>query len=141
MRLPQGLLTAVTVAAVLYLTLVPRPLPDMDMPMWEHTDKVVHALMMLGVLWAANVDIMRRNRIRWCRMRLSSMVWLTVAVMAFGGVIELAQGAMQMGRGADWVDFAADCAGAVVAAVISWLAPWPYPRRQQAPSQTGREPR
>jgi VanZ family protein len=129
MRLPQWLLTTVTVAAVLYLTLVPRPLPDMEMPMWEHTDKVVHALMMLGVLWAANIDIMRRNRIRWCRMRLSSMVWLAVAVMAFGGAIELAQAAMQMGRGAEWADFAADCTGAVVAAMISWLAPWPDQQR------------
>ena len=130
MRLPQGLLTAITVAVVLYLTLVPRPLPDMEVPLWEHTDKVVHALMMMGVLWAANIDIMRRNRTRWSRMQLQSMILLTLAVMAFGGAIELAQAAMELGRGADWVDFAADCGGAIIAAAVSWLTPWPY-RQQQ----------
>lgn len=36
-----------------------------------------------------------------------------------GGAIELLQGAMQLGRGADWYDLLADAVGALVAFFIA----------------------
>ena len=89
--LPAWVLSAVTVSAVMYLTLVPRPLPDMGVSFWEHTDKVVHAIMMAGVVWAVSLDIMRRNRSRVIRLRFPDIVAVCVAVVLFGGAIELAQ--------------------------------------------------
>ena len=124
--LPAWVLSAVTVSAVMYLTLVPRPLPDMGVSFWEHTDKVVHAIMMAGVVWAVSLDIMRRNRSRVIRLRFPDIVAVCAAVVLFGGAIALAQGTEFIGRGADWADFWADTAGAVIAGMVTWRLPWPY---------------
>lgn len=129
LRLPQWALTAVCVAAVLYLTLFPHPLPDNDLRLWEHTDKVVHALMMAGVVWCAALDLMRRSRSTLRPLRLRELAAITFTVILFGGAIELAQRAMELGRGADWADWAADSIGAVAAALITWRVPWPRSRR------------
>ena len=40
--LPPCIFSVVCIIAVLYLTLVPRPLPDMDIPLFPGADKVVH---------------------------------------------------------------------------------------------------
>ena len=113
LKLPPWTLTVVVVTAVLYLTLAPDPLPDIDTPMWEHTDKVVHAIMMLGVAWGIGLDMMRASRTEL--RRLPGRVLLTIAVVTalFGGGVELLQSAMQMGRSADIVDFGADTVGAL----------------------------
>ena len=117
-KLPRFLPTVLVVGAVLYLTLVPKPLPDTDINWMEHTDKVVHALMMLGVYLTVAFDIMRRGR-QPVGLSSSCMVWLLVAVVAFGGAIELAQGAMGAGRGCDLYDFIADAIGAYVGYLIA----------------------
>ena len=119
LKVPRWVCSAVVIAAVLYLTLVPSPLPENDIPLWEHTDKVVHAIMMLGIWWAVALDWGRGQTIGWRRS-----VWLTVAVIALGGIIELLQGSMGLGRGASWGDFAADAAGAIIAALT-----YPYARK------------
>lgn len=59
-RLPPFTLTAIVTAAVLYLTLVPKPLPDNDIEWFEGADKVVHAIMMLGITGSLGLDYMRR---------------------------------------------------------------------------------
>lgn len=61
-RLPPFTLTAIVTAAVLYLTLVPKPLPDNDIEWFEGADKVVHAIMMLGITGSLGLDYMRPIR-------------------------------------------------------------------------------
>lgn len=113
-KVPRWAASAMAIAAVLYLTLAPKPLPDNDMHLWQHTDKVVHSLMMSAVYLSLCFDIWRGKKVK-TRYKLL----LVTAVAAFGGAIELAQMAMDMGRGASWGDFAADCAGASIAALLS----------------------
>lgn len=120
-RLPKWTLTTLTTAAILWLTLAPHPLPEVDMPLFPHADKVVHALMMGGLLWSWALDIMRCHR-AWIRPP-HRLLQATIAVILFGGAIELAQLAMHAGRGAEWLDFAADAAGAVVAMLTLRLLP------------------
>ncbi len=110
-RLPRWLLTTLTVSAVLYLTLAPKPLPDNDIHFWEHTDKLVHALMMFGVYTALALDLRRplTPRLRWL---------LFAAVALFGAAIELAQQSMHLGRTASIPDLAADLAGAAAALLL-----------------------
>jgi VanZ family protein len=54
--------------------------------------------------------------------------WLALWLMAFGGAIELMQGAMGFGRDADWRDMVANGAGIVTALAVayaglgSWIA-------------------
>lgn len=137
-------LTLITLAAILWLTLAPDPLPDeMDIPLFPGADKVVHGLMMAGLTWAACLDLMRKNRRlpHWRRLRFVTVMVIVVLVCLFGGGIELVQKAMDMGRGADWLDFAADASGAVGAGLIVVALPWPRRQRRQESDQTGREPR
>lgn len=112
LKIPRWVSSVLVIGAVLYLTLFPKPLPDNDLQFWEHTDKVVHALMMLGVYWALALDIRRG-----ASLSVGFRVWLFLAVVAFGGAIELAQMAMGLGRGASLGDFAADALGALLAAL------------------------
>lgn len=113
LKIPRWWSSALVICAVLYLTLFPHPLPDNDIQFWEHTDKIVHGLMMAGTYWAIAFDMGRGRRLS-TRARL----WLLGGVIAFGGAIELAQGAMGLGRGASCGDFAADAAGTLIAALL-----------------------
>ncbi len=128
LRLYPGLLSTLVVLAILWLTLAPHPLPDDDIPMFENADKVVHALMFGGLVFALVFDRELLGVRRWLRGAVRASIgdrWLlivfAVGSSAFGGVIELLQGAMGLGRGCDPWDFVADAVGAVVFAVIS---PW-----------------
>ncbi len=115
--LPDWLLTVVVSVAILYLTLVPRPLPDVDIPLFPGADKLVHALMFGGLAGAVALD--------WARWRgVSVLTPCRLAVIALiatlaGGMIELLQLVMAMGRGCELWDFVADGCGAVSGA---WLA-------------------
>ena len=120
-HLPKWTLTTLAAAAILWLTLAPHPLPEIDMPLFPHADKVVHALMMGGLLWAWALDIMRLHR-AWIRPP-RRLILATIAVILFGGAIELAQLVMHAGRGAEWPDFAADAAGAIAAMLTLHLLP------------------
>lgn len=114
LKIPRWVSSAVVISAVLYLTLAPKPLPDNDIRFWEHTDKIVHALMMAGTYWSLALDIGRGRK-----LSVSCRMWLLSVVIAFGGAIELAQEAMGMGRGASLGDFAADSAGTLLAALTA----------------------
>jgi hypothetical protein len=148
LKIYPGLFTALVVLAILWLTLAPHPLPSDDIPMFEGADKVVHALMFGGLVFALTFD--RRlfaHRRQLAAFRTADnqatpsslhaeatrggsqsamagwMVLLCFAVASslFGGVIELLQDAMGLGRGGDVWDFCADTVGALFFAAIS---PW-----------------
>lgn len=115
-RLPAWTLTVVVSIAILYLTLVPRPVPDDMIPPIPGLDKIVHALMFGGLAGAIVLDRTRRHGCSRLRP-LASLA--AVIAMAAGGVIELLQGAMGMGRGMEVTDFIADGIGAWLGAVTA----------------------
>lgn len=111
-QFPRFSATVAVMAAIAYLTLVPRPLPEVDVPMFPGADKVVHAVMFGTLAAVMMVDVARwrgREVGFWCSASLA-----LVAIL-LGGLVELLQMWMGMGRGAEWWDFAADAAGALVA--------------------------
>ena len=114
-HMPSWLLTIVTVAASLLVTLCRPPMPEEDIPSIPGLDKVVHALMCAAVTAAAWVDLRL-----WLRRRPAA--WQTslcsLGAILLGGAIEIAQGAMHMGRAADFYDFVADTIGALAAFAI-----------------------
>lgn len=107
--------SAVVMAAILWLTLAPHPLPRVRVELFDGFDKVVHALMMFALAAALLCDYWRfkgRKRIgKW------PILWIFVGVAIFSAFDEWAQGAMCMGRSADIWDFAADLTGAAGAAL------------------------
>ena len=122
--LPAGLCSILVTGAILWSTLAPHPLPESDMPVIPGMDKVVHACMFGGFYFVLALDLVlwrvgKKRAIRPLVPGRMAVVFALFAV-AFGGGIELAQGAMGMGRGCDLWDFVADVAGVAVAV---WLTP------------------
>lgn len=105
--------TMIVVAVILYATLFPDPMPVDDMELIPGMDKLIHAIMFGGLVGAVAFDYSRSHDIA-CPAR-RTMVLFAVCALIFGGVIELLQDAMGLGRGAEWADFAADSLGALVA--------------------------
>lgn len=117
-RIPRFLTSAVVTAVVLYLTLAPRPFGSVRIPLFEGADKVVHFMMFFAMAFAYHFDF-RRGKKPIDEARL--MGWIFVSLSAFGGLIELAQWKMRMGRSGDWYDLLADIAGAVYGIILVWL--------------------
>lgn len=113
-RVPRWLMSVVVIAAIAYLTLVPSPLPEPPTPLFDGADKVVHGLMFLVLAWCLNRDLSRQKSL------VTAAAAFALAT-AYGGLIEILQGAMQLGRSADILDFAADVAGAATGSLISYF--------------------
>lgn len=109
--LPPWILTVAVSAAILYLTLVPRPVPE-DMSFnFPGIDKAVHGIMFAALAGAIVTDSLRRSghaSKRGTRTALTAALISTAA----GGLIELAQRWMGLGRGCETLDFVADAIGA-----------------------------
>lgn len=105
----SGVASVILIALILFLTLTPNPLPDKTPPMFPGADKLAHAAMFGALALSLLFDYRLINR------RLPSVrtaVATTAAASVFGGLIEILQQAMGMGRTAEWGDFVADTAGA-----------------------------
>lgn len=110
--------TALVVLCILYLTLVPRPLPDNDINI-PGLDKVVHALMFGGLAFVAVIDLARMRKRCYRSLTRRGVIAVALSVALFGGGVEIAQDAMDMGRGGDIYDFIADVAGVVIGIYLS----------------------
>ncbi|MCM1450181.1 MAG: VanZ family protein [Clostridiales bacterium] len=121
--LPHGILTVLILLVILYLTLMPDPLPDTHVELFAGADKVVHAIMFAALAGAIVLDMVRFRRVD----RLSAGVVAAIVVVASlaGGGIELLQGTMNAGRSCDFYDFVADAVGAVAGALVALpIARW-----------------
>lgn len=117
-KIPVWVSSLVVVALIAYLTLVPKPFGDEDIPLFPGADKVVHFLMFGGLAWVLTLDWWRHRRMH-LGMR-SVIVWAVVSSLA-GGVVELAQAGMNLGRSGDWYDLLADSLGAFACAFTAYL--------------------
>lgn len=116
LRLPRWLISSVCLALILYLTLVPKPLPDNDIQFWEHTDKIVHTIMFGALYVCGFLDFWRGKR-----PSARKTVALGIGVIAIGGAIEVAQQSMGLGRGGSLGDWLADTGGMLLAvALMIW---------------------
>ncbi|MCC8072429.1 MAG: VanZ family protein [Bacteroidales bacterium] len=125
---PPYIFTAMVVIAICYLTLMPDPLPDADLPLFPGVDKVVHFLMFGGLAVIMCFDYGRR-RGHCHSIKLSLGVTLLMALISSvaGGVVEVLQGIMGLGRSADWLDLLADTLGAFVCALTFYFIVKRYP--------------
>lgn len=111
---PVPLPGVAAICLILWLTLAPDPMGEVDMPLFEGIDKVVHACMFgfLGSVWW--FDVGRRGG-NWRSPRAGVSLLCAGGALAMGIVIELLQGAMQLGRSFEWADMVADGAGCAIA--------------------------
>ena len=117
-KLPPWTLTIVCSAAILYLTLMPEPLPDGTPMLFPGADKLVHAIMFGGLTYCILVDYRRRRRNNNSKVSTKIRVTAAIASTAAGAAIELAQILTGAGRSGDLLDLLADAAGAFIAAFL-----------------------
>lgn len=113
------MLTVIVVLAILWLTLVPKPLGEKEISLFPGADKVVHALMFGGLTFVALVDWARGRN--YCSVRPAVCIVTALASTLLGVAIEYIQRAMALGRDFDVMDMAADACGAFIVALI-WIA-------------------
>ncbi len=92
----------IVVAVILYATWVPKPIDPDDIPPIPYFDKLVHAVMMGGLVGALLFDIRRHRRDTVINLRLVLKIALVVAV--FSVVDEFVQGILPIGRPSDPLD-------------------------------------
>ncbi|HTQ37367.1 MAG TPA: VanZ family protein [Steroidobacteraceae bacterium] len=82
--------------------------PARDLPKVHLWDKAQH-MIAFGTLafWFGGIVVRRE------------LLWVAVGVILFGGLIEVAQGTMHLGRDADWHDLAADAFGTVIGVMLA----------------------
>ncbi|MCM1451144.1 MAG: VanZ family protein [Clostridium sp.] len=107
-----------TLAVILYAVFASDPLPDTKMPPIPHLDKIIHAVMMGGLVGAVAFDLQRKNtRVPKLSFKLMASIWLGVAL--FSAFTEIAQSALTRTRQGDLSDLAADLIGAAAAVYLA----------------------
>lgn len=118
-KVPTGLLSGITVAAILWLTLAPHPTGRLQIPTFVGADKVAHAVMFAFLALVVLFELMKRHA--WQMLPLTTVGLVAFGCSVFGIGIEFAQRAMGMGRGLEVLDMLADAAGAFGMAGV-WAA-------------------
>ncbi len=113
--------TLLVAASVLYLSLLREPhlmLNDMVRLPWS--DKIAHALMYFTLTAVYIFDLRRLSRnIQMPKPKYTNAVVVgAVAIIAYGGLIELLQGAFFAPRTAEWLDWLADTIGTLTATAL-----------------------
>ncbi|MBO7610330.1 MAG: VanZ family protein [Muribaculaceae bacterium] len=109
--LPVGVLSAIVVLGITYFSLAPRPLGDISMRLFPHSDKVAHFLMYFVAVIAFLTDYAKA--IKPHHTKLNIELALLASAMLLGLILEIIQLAMNIGRGYDTMDIFADCIGAL----------------------------
>ena len=110
--------TALVLLLILYLTLVPRPLPNTNIEI-PGLDKLAHAIMFGVLAFVTSIDMARRNRNVIRTLSNSTIIYISIIVAFVGLLIEILQQLMQLGRGGDLLDFIADIIGIFIASIIT----------------------
>lgn len=131
LKVPTGVTSAFFMLVVLYLCLAPQPVQGGGLLYFPGADKVVHFLMFFAIAASFIFDCSKGDLPRLPGM--GRVVAATVAAVVLGGVVEVAQGLMGLGRSADIFDLLADAAGAVCAAVLMRLCVLKMLQRNAAP--------
>ena len=114
-KYPLSLLIILT---VVYLSFFKPPQTEMDSI--PGIDKVVHVCMYLGMSGMLWLEFVRAHRKDAGRVRMwHAWVGAALCPVLFSGVVELLQAYCTTYRGGDWLDFAANATGAVLASAVA----------------------
>jgi VanZ family protein len=111
----------VVILAILYLSFFTPPKTDLDEV--PNIDKLVHTCMYGGLCFMIWVEYLRSHR---TLHRVKLTLWAVVAPIALSGVIELLQAYATTTRSGDWLDFAANTLGVLLAIPVGLYLLKPY---------------
>lgn len=113
-------LSLLVILAVIYLSFFKPPSTDLALMKIPHMDKLVHLCMyagMSGMLWVEFLHAHRRDHAPlW-----HAWVGALLCPVLFSGVVELLQQYCTSHRGGDWLDFAANATGALLATLLAYF--------------------
>lgn len=113
--------TVAVLIAILYLTLLPKPLGEEEIHLFEGADKVVHFIMFGGLTGTAIFDRFRISR----PMTMCGALVIALISALIGATVEYLQYAMLLGRaGNDVYDALANTLGAFTAVPVCRLLKW-----------------
>ena len=104
---------------ILWLTLAPKPTGEVSVSLFPGADKLLHAGMFCVLAFLILRDRSRLGKRHSATLRASVCVWAAVTLL--GGIIELLQETMQLGRTFEWCDILADSAGALAGAAAAMI--------------------
>ena len=99
--LALGIVMLVVIATVCLL-------PSQNLPDLPTSDKFKHVVAFGALAFWFGTIVVRRD-----------VPWVALGALAFGGFIEIAQWAMDVGRSAEWLDFFADGIGVVLGCLLA----------------------
>lgn len=108
-------LTWSVVIAIFYLSFF-KP-PQTDLEEIPGMDKVVHVCMYGGLCFLLWIEYLRSHR---TIDRLKMLIGGVIMPTAMSGAIELMQSYCTEHRGGDWMDFAANTSGVLLAALVGY---------------------
>ena len=118
-KVPTGVFSAFFSFVVLYLCLAPQPLGEQQgWFSFPGADKVVHCGMFFVRAAAYMWDYCKAAK---SHSNVKAMALIAVVAIAIGGLVEVAQGVMGLGRSMDMWDLLADSVGAIAAFVVMVL--------------------
>lgn len=115
-HIPAWTLSILTILLILWLTLAPKPLGEVEVPLFAGADKIVHALMFGFLAFVVLLDYRKHHREKCVPGIFICLTFLLVSL--FGVAIEFLQKSMQMGRGFEIPDMVADTAGVFIVCLI-----------------------
>lgn len=114
-ELPPLIFTGITLLAILWLTLSPRPFGSMETPFFPGADKIVHGLMFGFFTAMMALDKRRKNHFR--PLPFYTLIIFALLSSLLGVAIEYLQEALHTGRAFENADMAADTIGAFAFAI------------------------
>ena len=118
--IPPYQLTIAVGIVILYLTLLPKPFGEEDLPLFPGADKLAHCCMFGGL---ALTYIFERKRDRNPLSLKGALITASAATL-FGIAVEFIQDAMNLGRSGDMADALADAVGAFAAVPLCYCLHW-----------------
>jgi VanZ family protein len=103
-------LSVLVILAIFYLSFFTPPKTDLDEV--PNIDKLVHTCMYGGLCFMIWLEYLRSHR---SLNRRKLALWAVGAPIAMSGLIELLQAYATTNRSGDWLDFAANSLGALLA--------------------------
>jgi VanZ family protein len=105
-----GILWAIII--MILLALPPNDLPKSSFLNIPHLDKIVHFILffVLALLLAGGFS----KQVQFSFFNTSPLLIAMLIAIAYGGLTELLQGSLFVGRTSEFLDFAADCVGALI---------------------------
>ncbi|HZK04015.1 MAG TPA: VanZ family protein [Bacteroidaceae bacterium] len=118
-------LSILAILAITLLSLINTPQSNIES--FKLSDKIAHFFLYLFfelLLW------FEHGKNNNCFPKISNLIIIIIFPILFGGVMELGQKYLTETRSAEWLDFIANTAGVLTAAVIGAFVLWPIQKKR-----------